>query len=161
MWHGFCTLLGRRGGGSSAEERNMDMTITFPGGAKVDAECGEFVIKTDQPVAGGGDGSAPAPFDYFLASIGTCAGIYVLNFLTQRQIPTRDVHLCLSAVRDPDSRALSEVTIKAVVPAGFPAKYERALVAAMNLCSVKKSILDPPRFKTVVATADPTPAQVA
>ena len=139
----------------------MDMTITFAAGAKVDARCGEFVIRTDQPLAGGGDGSAPSPFDYFLASIGTCAGIYVLNFLKQRQISTRGVHLSLSTARDPDSRALSEVTIKAVVPAGFPAKYERALVAAMNLCAVKKSILDPPRFRTVVETADPAPARVA
>ncbi len=58
----------------------MEMIIDFPGGAKVDAHFGNFTVKTDQPMSGGGDGSAPSPFDIFLSSIGTCAGIYVLGF---------------------------------------------------------------------------------
>ncbi|HMN61100.1 MAG TPA: hypothetical protein PJ988_12085 [Anaerolinea sp.] len=49
----------------------MDMIIEFPGGAKVDATFGGFTVKTDQPPMGGGDGSAPSPFETFLASIGT------------------------------------------------------------------------------------------
>ena len=66
----------------------MEMEITFPGGARVDANFGGMTVKTDQPVQGGGQGSAPTPFATFLASIGTCAGIYVLGFCQQRGIPT-------------------------------------------------------------------------
>ena len=70
----------------------MEMKITFPGGEKVNAEINSRVIPTDQPVEGGGEGSAPSPFDYFLASLGTCAGIYVLSFCQQRQIATEGCH---------------------------------------------------------------------
>ena len=70
-----------------------DMQIYFPGGKRVFADYRGFTIATDQPVTGGGDGSAPAPFDLFMASIGTCAGIYVLGFLQQRGIPTDDARL--------------------------------------------------------------------
>jgi len=67
----------------------MEMMIDFPGGARVDAHFGDLTLKTDQPPAGGGEGSAPSPFDTFLASIGTCAGIYVLGFCRQRGIRWR------------------------------------------------------------------------
>lgn len=62
------------------------MQIYFPGGKRVYADYGDFTIQTDQPPRGGGDGSAPAPFDLFLASIGTCAGIYAFGFMQQRGI---------------------------------------------------------------------------
>ena len=58
----------------------MEMVIDFPGGKRVDAHFGPFTVMTDQPPQGGGMGSAPTPFATFLASIGTCAGIYVLGF---------------------------------------------------------------------------------
>jgi putative redox protein len=72
----------------------MEMEITFPGGARVDASFGSYSVKTDQPPMGGGDGSAPTPFATFLASIGTCAGIYVLGFLRQRGLPTKACASC-------------------------------------------------------------------
>ena len=59
----------------------MEMVIDFPGGAKVDAHFSGFTVKTDQPPTGGGEGSAPAPFGMFLASIGTCAGYLCSGFL--------------------------------------------------------------------------------
>ena len=71
----------------------MEMEITFPGGARVDANFGGMTVKTDQPVQGGGQGSAPTPFATFLASIGTCAGIYVLGFCQQRGIPTDGIKI--------------------------------------------------------------------
>src|SRR5215471_4208280 len=60
--------------------RNMDIEVSFPGGKRVDAQVGEFAIRTDQPEALGGAGTAPTPYDLFLASLATCAGIYVLGF---------------------------------------------------------------------------------
>jgi len=67
--------------------------IDFPGGARVDAHFGNFVIPTDQPRSGGGEGSAPTPFVTFLSTIGTCAGIYVLGFCRQRGLPTEGIRL--------------------------------------------------------------------
>ena len=67
----------------------MEMIIEFPGKSKVDAHFGEFTVKTDQPVMGGGDGSAPSPFEMFLSSIGTCAGIYVVGFAASAVYPPR------------------------------------------------------------------------
>ena len=66
----------------------MNMEIVFPAGKKVNALYRGFTIETDQPENGGGDGSAPSPFDLFLASIGTCVGFYVLSFCHERSIPT-------------------------------------------------------------------------
>ncbi|MDZ7346150.1 MAG: OsmC family protein, partial [candidate division KSB1 bacterium] len=65
----------------------MDLRVTFPGNLQVNAEYGPFVIETNQ------DGSAPPPFALFLASIGTCAGIYVLSFCKQRGIPTEGLQI--------------------------------------------------------------------
>ena len=71
----------------------MDMTATFPGNKRVDAQYKGFIIRTDQSAANGGDSSAPAPFDLFLASIATCAGIYVLEFCQHRSIAgILDIH---------------------------------------------------------------------
>ena len=58
----------------------MEMIVDFPGGARVDAHFGPYTVATDQPTMGGGTGSAPTPFAVFLASIATCAGIYVLGY---------------------------------------------------------------------------------
>ena len=66
----------------------MEILVTFPGGMRVDAQAGAHLIRTDQPASAGGDASAPAPFDLFLASLATCAGYYVLAFCRARGIPT-------------------------------------------------------------------------
>ena len=82
----------------------MDMKVYFPGGKRVYADYGGFTIETDQPARGGGDDSAPAPFDLFLASIGTCAGIYALGFMQQRGIDPTGSQLTMSPQFDPASR---------------------------------------------------------
>jgi ribosomal protein S12 methylthiotransferase accessory factor len=128
----------------------MEMRISLPGGARVDAAYKGFVISTDQPARLGGTNAAPAPFDYFLASLGTCAGFYVLSFLERRDLSTQDVALTLSTVKDPESHMLSQITIKVILPESFPEKYRKAIVNAVNQCSVKKHLLEPPRFNTVV-----------
>ncbi len=128
----------------------MEMRISLPGGARVDAAYKGFVIRTDQPVHLGGANAAPAPFDYFLASLGTCAGFYVLSFLERRGLPTEDVILTVSTVKDPERHMVSEITIKIFLPESFPEKYRRAIVNAVDQCSVKKHLLEPPRFNTVL-----------
>ena len=127
----------------------MEMKITFPGGKKVNAEMNGWVIPTDQPVEGGGEGSAPSPFDYFLASLGTCAGIYVLSFCQQREIATEGLALTQRAefaTTDDGKRRLARVAIEITLPPGFPEKYHTAIVKSAELCAVKKAIMDPPEF---------------
>ncbi len=127
----------------------MEMRITFPGGKKVNADFGGTTVPTDQPVDSGGGGSAPTPFDYFLASLGTCAGIYVLSFCQQRGIPTERVSLRQSTefVRGDDGKQrLSRVSLEILVPPDFPEKYHGALVKAAELCAVKKALMHPPAF---------------
>ncbi len=125
----------------------MDMKITFPGNKKVDAHYKGFTFQTDQPVQGGGDGTAPAPFDLFLASLGTCAGIYVLGFCQQRGIPTDGIELVQRIQYDPVKQMIGKISIDIQVPEEFPEKYHDALVKTASLCAVKKHIQDPPEFE--------------
>lgn len=128
----------------------MDMKITFPGGKKVNAEFNNRIVPTDQPVEAGGEGLAPSPFEYFLASLGTCAGIYVLSFCQQRQIDTEGLSLTQRmefADTADGKRRLARVTMKIDLPASFPEKYHNAIVKAAELCTVKKVVMDPPEFE--------------
>ena len=124
----------------------MDMKIYFPGGKKVYADYAGFTLETDQPVKSGGEGTAPAPFDLFLASIGTCAGIYVVGFCQQRGIDMKGMELTQSMEVDPVKRMISKINIEIKLPKNFPEKYKNALIQAANLCAVKKHIQDPPQF---------------
>lgn len=127
----------------------MEFTITFPGNKKVNAEFNGMVIATDQPVSGGGDGAAPSPYLHFLASIGTCAGIYVLGFCRERNIPTGNITLTqrLLYVNDAEGRpTLDTIAIDINVPPDFPEKYHKAIIRVADQCAVKKTIMHPPKF---------------
>jgi putative redox protein len=125
--------------------------IYFPGGKRVDADFDGFTVKTDQTPANEGEGSAPAPFDYFLTSIGTCVGIYVLSFCQTRDIPVDDVKIIQTIHRNQETRVLDEIGLEIKLPSDFPAKYRRALVHAAELCAVKKTMEAPPAF-TITTT---------
>lgn len=128
----------------------MEMQIVFPGGARVDAISGGMVIPTNQ------DGSAPAPFGLFLASIGTCAGIYVLSFCQQRGLPTENIRIIQRMSMNPFTRMIDEVELDIQVPPDFPEKYKDALIRSANQCAVKKHLETPPTFNvhtSVVETA--------
>jgi putative redox protein len=134
----------------------MQMRVHFPGGKKVFADYNGFTIETDQPAMGGGDGTAPAPFDLFLASIGTCAGVYILGFCQQRGLPAEGIELSQSLDFDPHSRLISNINIDIKVPADFPEKYHDALIKSAELCAVKRHLDNPPSFRVqtvVTATA--------
>jgi ribosomal protein S12 methylthiotransferase accessory factor len=130
-----------------------ELIVTFPGGKKVDAEYRGFTLSTDQTKENGGDGSAPEPYTLFLASIGTCAGIYVLGFCQARDLPTDGIRVVQRMEFNPATKVLSAVEIDIQVPASFPEKYREALVRAADGCAVKKAIQAQPEFrvKTVVA----------
>jgi len=124
----------------------MEMIVEFPGGARVDARFGPYTVKTDQPPMGGGEGSAPTPFALFLASIGTCAGIYVLGFCQQRGLPTDGIRIIQRDHRDPATGMVGKVEIEIQVPPEFPEKYRDSLARSAELCAVKKHLENPPEF---------------
>ena len=129
------------------------MEIEFPGGVRVDALHHGFRIRTDQPAAAGGEGTAPSPFDLFLASIGTCAGFYALRFFQQRGLDTAGLSLSLTTERNPVDRRVSRIRIEVALPDAFPEKYREAVLRAVGQCSVKRHLAQPPEFDVVATTA--------
>ena len=120
----------------------MDMIIDFPGGAKVDAHFRGHTVMTDQPPLD----SAPMPFEIFLASIGTCAGIYVLGFCRQRNLPTEGIRIIQR--NHPGANGMMEkIDLEIQVPPTFPEQYYGALVRSAELCKVKKTLENPPVFE--------------
>ena len=130
-----------------------EMEIFFPGGKRVDAHYQGFTIQTDQSIDGGGGGAEPAPFALFLASIGTCAGIYVLSFCQERNIPTEGVRLIQKIERNGKSRKVEKISIEIKLPSNFPQKYRTAVVHSAQLCSVKKHMEEPPNFEVTATVA--------
>ncbi len=120
--------------------------ISFAGGKKVNAEFRGVEIHTDQSVKEGGEGSAPEPFVLFLASIGTCAGVYVQSFCETRKISTEGIRLIERLEAGPTGK-LAKISIEVIVPPDFPEKYRKPLARAADLCAVKKTILNPPEFE--------------
>lgn len=122
------------------------MEIVFPGNKRVDAIFNGTVVRTDQPVQAGGDGTAPAPFDLFLASIGTCAGIYVLGFCQARGIPTDGIKLIQRMNYNYQKRLFDKIEVEIQLPPDFPEKYKAAVIHAADNCAVKKHLLNPPEI---------------
>ena len=131
----------------------MEIEITFPGGARVDASLNGFSIKTDQPVQGGGSGSAPTPFATFLATIGTCAGIYVLGFCRQRGLPTEGLKLMQRMETDRATGRVGKIALDIQLPPGFPDKYKAAVIKSAEQCAVKKHLEHPPVFEVTTTAA--------
>jgi putative redox protein len=122
----------------------MDMTISFEEGKKVNAHYNGMLIKTDQSVMSGGEGSAPEPFTLFLASIGTCAGIFVKTFCDKRGISTNGIKIIQSMKYDPGRKLIERITLDIRLPEDFPEKYRDAVINAADLCTVKRHLADPP-----------------
>jgi len=125
---------------------NSEMIVSFGGGKKVNADFNGFTILTDQAEYAGGEGAAPEPFSLFLASIGTCAGIFVLSFCQSRGIPTEGIRLVQSHFAKESGRGIGKIEIAIELPLDFPEKYKDAVISAANLCAVKKHIMEPPEF---------------
>ena len=132
----------------------MEMEIYFPENKKVNAKFGKYEVLTDQKKYAGGDESAPEPFNLFLASIGTCAGIYVISFCQERKLNTDGLKIKLNTEKDKEKKMLSKISLEIILPKDFPEKYKKAVIKSADLCSVKKHMFDPPEFdiKTSVAS---------
>jgi len=126
---------------------SQEMRVSFPGGKRVHAHYGAFEIETDQAPESGGEGAAPEPYDLFLASLATCAGIYVLSFCQRRNLPLDGIGIFQSWERQEEPRRMARISIRIETPPEFPSKYLKALERAVHQCAVKKTILDPPEFE--------------
>ena len=120
------------------------MSVRFPGGKRVDAGYAGFTVHTDQPTDKGGSGWWPSPFDLFLASIATCAGVYVKGYCDARGIATDGLGLEMRIERDPETRMVTRLALEILLPAGFPEKHRDGVLRAAELCAVKKHLLSPP-----------------
>jgi ribosomal protein S12 methylthiotransferase accessory factor len=123
------------------------LEIVFPGGKRVDAKINGMTVRTDQYPEEGGEGTAPEPFEVFLASIGTCAGIYALDFCRTRGIPTENVSLSMNCSFDDKTFRCNKIELDLSLPEEFPDHYLKAVVRSMDLCSVKKHIVEPPEIE--------------
>ena len=128
-----------------------EIEVTFPGGKRVDARVGAFVVHTDQPTEHGGEESAVAPLDLFLASIATCAGAYVLGFCQARGLSTEGLTLRQSVTFDPTNNLPTRIRLELQLPESFPEKYRPSIVRAAEGCKVKKTIAAAPSIEVVAA----------
>jgi putative redox protein len=124
-----------------------EIKVTFPGGLRVDAEYKGFVVKTDQPVHQGGEGTASSPFDLFLISLATCAGFYAVAFCKERDIPTEKAGIIMRMEKNPETKLIGKITIEIQLPAEFPERYKRAIIKAVDTCTVKAHLLKPPAIE--------------
>ena len=135
--------------------------VFFPGGKQVAAKVGDFIIHTDQSEKYGGTGSAPEPFDLFLASIAACAGIFALNFCHMRNIDTAQLRVRMECEKDPVKKMYSRFRLRLSLPPEFPEKYRGGITKAVELCTVKRHIFDAPEFEVVIDNPISAPAPAA
>lgn len=117
------------------------MKIEFPGGLKVDARSSRHLIKTDQ------NGSEPAPFELFLASLATCGGVFALSFCENKGIDTEGMDISMDLEMNRQTGMIKKVIFDVKLPEGFPLKYEKALIKSIELCTVKRHMMEPPEFE--------------
>ncbi|MES9969839.1 MAG: OsmC family protein [Candidatus Thiodiazotropha sp.] len=120
--------------------------VNFSGGKRIQAKVGDYTIETDQPVKYGGEASAPAPFDLFLASLATCAGIYAWNFCESRKLSKEGMDLRMDCLSDEKTKMVDKVIFRLTLPQGFPEKYRGGIIKAMELCAVKRHMQETPEF---------------
>ena len=125
---------------------SMNVLVTFTGKKKIDAVIGNNIIHTDQTLKNGGEETAPAPFQLFLASIATCAGYYALEFCQSRNILTEGMSLSMVPELNTELKRYTHISISLQLPVHFPEKFHNAIIRSMNLCTVKKHLIDPPDF---------------
>lgn len=122
----------------------MEIEVLFEENKKVNAKIGDHIIKTDQSVKNGGDSSAASPFDLFLSSIATCSGIYVKQFCKMRGIDPNTVKIKQKHTFNPETKLIDNISLEIDLPNDFPEKYKEAILKAVDQCTVKRHLMNPP-----------------
>ena len=125
------------------------LTVTFPGGKRVQGEYNGFKVLTDRPVAQGGEGAAPTSYELFLISLATCAGYYAKAFCEERGLNTDGMKVVQFHVQD-ETGKLKAVRLEVHPPADFPKKYISALVNSVQSCKVKRALTSPPQLEVEI-----------
>src|SRR3954462_9011593 len=128
---------------AGAKTTMTDIYLTFPGGKRVEAKVGNHHVVTDQSLVHGGDDSAPEPFELFLASLATCAGLYVLGYCQAHNLPSNEIELIQHQQVD-SSGHLTQVVLELLLPSSFPERDRVGVVRAAQSCKVKKALDRPP-----------------
>jgi len=126
----------------------MKIEVNLLEGQKLQASFGDHQIISDQGVAVGGKAEQPEPFDYFLASMPLCAAFYMRKFCQKREINTDGLKVVQNNENiSEDDNYKKRITLEVTLPEDFPKKYNKAILAAANTCTVKKVIQALPEFE--------------
>jgi ribosomal protein S12 methylthiotransferase accessory factor len=118
----------------------MQVKVRFLDNLRLEARFGDFTVISDQPIRYKGDGTAPGPFDYFLASSALCAAYFALVYCKARDIPTEDISIVQDNIVDPENRYQQTFKIRAELPEGITEKDRNGIIRAMDRCTVKRVI---------------------
>ena len=133
----FCTLLWCS---------RMEIKVNFLDNLRLEAKFDDFTVVADQPIRYKGDGSAPGPFDYFLASSALCAAYFVKLYCQTRDIPTDNIRLSQNNIVDPENRYNQIFKIQVELPADISAKDRQGILRSIDRCTVKKVVQTGPEF---------------
>lgn len=129
----------------------MKIEVNLLDGQQLQASFGEYKIMSDQSVAVGGKAGYPEPFDYFLASMPLCAAFYMRKFCQQRDISTDGLKVVQNNQNvSEDDHYKKKFTLEVTLPKGFPKKYNKAILAAANTCTIKKVVQAMPDFDIAI-----------
>ena len=124
----------------------MEIKVNFLDKLRLEAKFDDFTVVADQPIRYKGDGSAPGPFDYFLASSALCAAYFVKLYCDTRQIPTDNIRLSQNNIVDPENRYQQIFKIQVELPADISAKDRQGILRSIDRCTVKKVVQTGPEF---------------
>ncbi|MBA5687604.1 OsmC domain/YcaO domain-containing protein [Rugamonas apoptosis] len=124
----------------------MEIKVNFLDKLRLEAKFDDFTVIADQPIRYKGDGSAPGPFDYFLASSALCAAYFVKLYCTTRNIPTENIRLSQNNIVDPENRYQQIFKIQVELPADISAKDREGILRSIDRCTVKKVVQTGPEF---------------
>jgi ribosomal protein S12 methylthiotransferase accessory factor len=124
----------------------MEIKVNFLDKLRLEAKFDDFTVVADQPIRYKGDGSAPGPFDYFLASSALCAAYFVKLYCSTRNIPTEGIRLSQNNIVDPENRYQQIFKIQVELPADISAKDRQGILRSIDRCTVKKVVQAGPEF---------------
>ena len=125
----------------------MEIKVNFLDNLRLEAKFDDFTVIADQPIRYKGDGSAPGPFDYFLASSAMCAAYFVKVYCNSRDIPTENIRLSQNNIVDPEDRYNQIFQIQVELPESISDKDRQGILRSIDRCTVKKVVQNGPEFK--------------
>ena len=128
----------------------MEIKVNFLDNLRLEAKFDDFTVIADQPIRYKGDGSAPGPFDYFLASSALCAAYFVKVYCNARDIPTDNIRLSQNNIVDPEDRYNQIFKINVELPEDISDKDRQGILRSIDRCTVKKVVQTGPEFQIEV-----------